>query len=201
MQIRTIFLIILIIFVSGCATLPHPTTTQSITRSERQAQLRALNNWEVSGALGVIYANKSDIAHFDWQQQENNYTINIHGPLHIGSADIIGTEDSVILRQSNAKELQAKNPETLIKREFGWTLPISNLRSWVLAVPAQTKITKIQFDTANHLVYLEQQGWQIEYTNFTAINGIDLPTKIKLQKQNLTVKLAIKSWTLNTTKL
>lgn len=198
--LKPLFLLV-IIFAAGCVILPHPKTSQPQNWQARQNQLKSINNWEVTGSIGVIYANKSDIAHFDWQQQKQNYSIDIHGPLNLGSALIKGSPGLVTMQQSENRELHAKNPESLIKREFGWTLPVSNLRYWILALPAPTKIASMQLDSENHLISLQQQGWQIEYSDFQNIYGIDLPSKIKMQQQNLKIKLAIKSWNLSSTNL
>jgi outer membrane lipoprotein LolB len=46
----------------------------------------------------------------------------------------------------------------------------------------------------NHLSYLKQQGWEIEYADFRSIGNIDLPQKIWLENPKLRAKLVIKKW-------
>ena len=52
----------------------------------------------------------------------------------------------------------------------------------------------MNFDAYHHLVSLTQQGWNISYVNYTAVNGIDLPSKIILEHSALRVVIVITAW-------
>jgi len=190
-KITKLLVIVFLLLQAGCATFeqkkPHYLTWQ-----ERHTELNKLNAWQIKGSLGVIYKNKSDIVSFNWQEQRDNYQIELFGPLNIGAATIIGNNDGVTLQASNKKFFQAKTAEKLLYQQFGWKLPVANMRYWIFANPAPHKITTAEFDSYNHLIFLEQQGWLITFTDFTNVNGIDIPSKIRMQNSNLKIKVAIK---------
>ena len=51
-------------------------------------------------------------------------------------------------------------------------------------------------DTAGRLAMLGQADWQIEYLGYKKIDEIDLPRKIVLQNDQLTIRLVIDQWML-----
>ena len=84
-----------------------------------------------------------------------------------------------------------------MQQVLGWQLPVTNLYFWVRGLPAPNSSASTTFDPYHHLIELEQQGWQIQYERYTAIQGIDLPSKLRLKRGQLQVKIVISSWKLS----
>jgi len=162
----------------------------------RQKQLTNLKNWDLQSAISIKNAQQHVTARIYWQQLALNYRLNITSPFNIGGFKITGDSAYVTWYRSTTDKVIAKNPEELMSRELGWSLPISNLRYWVLALPAPKLAYSSQFDTYNHLIYLQQQGWQINYADFISVDKIDLPTTILLSNTKLQIKIIIKQWEL-----
>lgn len=196
-QPLSILIIFLVSVISGCANLhPVPLTSPQLSWKQRQQQLQNLNHWTLRGSISITYGNKSDIASFDWQQVAATYLINIRAPLNLSSARIEGNATQVVLWQSTTQKITARTPESLISKQFGWNLPISNLKYWIRSLPAPGKTDKIQLDDLHHLAVLHQQGWVITYSNYQLVNGTDLPEKIEIQRPQLKIKLVIRTWEL-----
>jgi outer membrane lipoprotein LolB len=191
--IKQIFTIITILLLSACATVPQP-GTHYLTWQQRQQQLQATNSWDMYAVLGVRFAGKNTMVHFYWQQIANNFTINISTPINIGGVIITGSTKQVTLWRSATDKIVAKTPEQLMYQELGWSLPLFDLKYWVLGLPAPHIPYNAKFDMYNHLSYLKQQGWEIEYADFRSIGNIDLPQKIWLENPKLRAKLVIKKW-------
>ena len=177
----------LVLLLFGCATTKH----------QHQTQLVNINQWKVTGVISINHDNKNDVAYFNWQQSQDNYTLDLHGPMNLGSVHIAGNKQRTILQQTKNQQIIARTPENLIYRQFGWFLPISNLKYWIFASPAPCKAKALQFDTYNHLIQFTQQGWQINYSNFIALKNIDLPSKIEIKNSKLKIKIIIKTWIIN----
>lgn len=197
-KISGLFICLLFALLSGCATYYPKTATSGnhmLTWKNREYQLNEFNTWKASGSFGVTVDGKTNIASFDWQQNNKKYLINIFTALHVGSAKIIGNDTSVTLWKSEKTAITAKNPEDLLYHEFGWTLPIANLIYWVKGVPAPGFFAaKMHFDAFLHLISFEQQNWQIQYRDFVSVDDIDVPTKIYLENPKLKIKIVIKHW-------
>jgi outer membrane lipoprotein LolB len=190
--------------LSGCGLFTRQAAQQATSPtaelhhmqwSARQRQLQEITDWNIQGALGITYKNKTEILSFSWQRQQPNYRINLHGPMHLASIHISGDANSATLQKSATNTITASSPEELLRQQVGWELPLSNLNYWIRGLPMPTAnsasmlnpsnqqqaAAKLKFDAYNHLVQLIQDGWQINYSNFRSFNGIDLPTKIYLR--------------------
>jgi outer membrane lipoprotein LolB len=195
------------LLLSSCATIKTtpPAAVPAFHKvpwQKRQAALAKLNAWTISGSIGATYNNNTDIASFDWQNISNNrYVINMHSPLNLKTIRITGDGNETILWTTQTQKITAKTPEELLVSQLGWPIPISNMIYWVKALPAPHVSKIMQFDDYNHLTTLKQQGWQIQYSNFTAINGIDLPLKIYFINNDLHIKMVIKRWQLECQRL
>ena len=190
---KTILLFTGVVFLVGCAHFQPQPTFKYIPWQERKTKLQQNKSWIINGSLSITHNKKREIANFEWQQNKSNYVINISGPMNLRRVDIVGTANQVELCQSNNKCIKAKSPEQLFFNQFGWQLPISNMRYWVLALAAPTKIEATRFDQYGHLVALKQQGWKIYYSEFHPVNNVDLPDIIELQNKKFFIKIKIKN--------
>ncbi|EKE00678.1 MAG: hypothetical protein ACD_21C00293G0007 [uncultured bacterium] len=191
---KTSLLLIGMALLMGCAHFQPQPKFKYISWQERQAKLQQNKNWVARGVLSVTYNKKRDIAHFEWQQNQDDYVINISGPMNLNKVKIVGAANKAEFCQSNGKCVQAKSSEQLFFKQFGWRLPVSNIRYWVLALPAPGKAENFGFDQYGHLVSFEQQGWRVKYSEFQSVKNIDLPNIIELKDKNFLIKLKIRDY-------
>ncbi len=164
--------------------------------AERQRQLSNLTAWNLQGAIGMQQNTKHWSASINWQQQQaNTYTIRLYGPFGAGATVLKGQPGQAsLVTNDHPQPITSSNPQSLIAKETGWQLPVDNLYYWVRSLPAPGSPSKVTFDQANHLSTLEQAGWQINYLNYTSVNGLDLPNIIRLNSADFSIKLVIKNW-------
>jgi outer membrane lipoprotein LolB len=193
--VKILYIFLVLACLAGCATVTQLGLGEhKLSWPARQKQLNNLKNWNLHSAIGIKNLNQRTAAHVHWQQFENNYILNITSQFNIGGVKIVGDSTGVTLWRSATNKISAQTPEELMYQELGWALPIDNLRYWILGLPAPKLVCTSQFDAYNHLIYLQQQGWQISYSNFISINNIDLPTAILINNSKLQIKVVIKKW-------
>jgi len=197
MKITYAFLFLLCLCLAGCAMFTPTPGEHYLSWQARQKQLTALNSWNLQSAVGIKNLKQRITAHVNWQQADNNYILNITSQFNIGGVKIVGDSNQVILWRSTTNKFVAKNPEELMFKELGWSLPVSNLRHWILGLPVPNKTHILQFDAYNHLIHLQQQGWHVSYADFISVDNIDLPTTILLTNAKLQIKIVIKEWRLS----
>lgn len=191
------YIFLILICLVGCTTVTPPRFgTYHLSWQARQKQLNNLKNWNLYSAIGIKNSQVRTSARVHWQQFEDNYILDITSQFNIGGVKIVGDSSGVTLWRSTTNKISAKTPEKLMYQELGWSLPMDNLRYWILGLPAPKLAYKSQFDAYNHLIYLQQQGWEINYANFISVNNIDLPTSILISNPRLQVKVIIKKWEL-----
>lgn len=198
---RVIGLFVICLLLTGCISMRAPRAPENYqvqTHEQRRVELNDITHWYIRGAMSIRQTNRSDIVQITWQQNGNNYRINISGPLSVGAARLIGRPGHVVLEKSQQEKFTAKNPESLLQQQLGWRLPVSNLFYWVRGLPNPKLTAKTQYDQYGHLITLTQSNWQVHYQRFLRVKNIDLPSIMSLTNPKLKVKLVIKRWQIQT---
>lgn len=162
---------------------------------QRQAVLQDLKNWRLKGRIGIVSAEESGSASIHWEQQEQAYSLRILAPFGRGSLHIEGSDTGVVMRNGNGEEVRAGSAEELIWRQTGWLIPVSDLRSWIIGLPAQTH-EQYRLDDNGRLAQLNDSEWAVEYRRYKRVKGYELPDKIRLSGPELSIKLSISKWEL-----
>lgn len=192
-------LLLMVLLTAACAHRTNLTPPENVL--EHQRQLQTIEHWQLSGKLGIRTANDSGSASLKWSQENADYEINLSGPLGQKRMLITGSPDKVRLEQSGEPAQEAKSPEILIKKQLGWTLPVTQLAYWVRGVPApKGRITRLEQNSAGLIAQLQQGDWLITYSNYSDqhFNGktLALPGKITAEYQDVRLILAIRQWQL-----
>jgi outer membrane lipoprotein LolB len=192
---KNLLTLILLFTLTGCASLTlQPTHTTPWP--QRQTQLTALKQWSAEGSIGARSSKQGLNASFAWQQQTNDYTIQLFGPLGIHRTQLAGNKQQVTLQTSD-QTYSARNPEILLQQRTGWRLPVSNLYYWLRGLPAPNTRYIKTLDEQHHIVQLKQAGWDVQYLGYTPVKHLDLPERILLTNPQWQVRLVIHNWQLN----
>jgi outer membrane lipoprotein LolB len=183
--------------LAGCATQIEPPVPQTAYHikswKQRKLNLAEKTCWNLQGAVSVQSQQKTQLGSFTWNQMNQYYTITISGPLNIGSLYIQGDPRQVTLYKPSGM-YKAPTAEALMQAQLGWYLPISNMYFWIRGLPAPRLAGRKAYDSYGHLIFLQQQGWEIYFQAFQPHGTIDLPRKIIMANQQLRVKLVINHW-------
>lgn len=187
--------------LSGCVSLPTPTpqsanSFQTKTAEERETALNAIQSWEASGAISIQRAGQSPlIMRYEWQQTgASRYQVDLAASLNLAAVSITGGPHQVTLRKGNEPPITAATPEALMQKNLGWSLPIPALWYWARGLPAPGARGQAQYDHYGHLTLLQQNGWQVQFTGYHTVQGVDLPQIIELRRSDILAKIVIKEW-------
>lgn len=194
---KIISLLFICAFITACAPprpMAEPPENKPMPVEEREAQTSVVSKWELNGAMAVKSPKKSFTATVNWLQRgSGTYQIRMFGPLGSG-AIVIKKQGSSVTLQDGAKKFSSNSADKLFLQQTGVALPVSNLFYWVRGLAAPGGGASIKRDAYNHLSTLRQAGYSIQYLRFTSVNGTDLPSKIKLTGNGLSIKFIIKRW-------
>ena len=162
--------------------------------TKSQGNLNDIKSFDISGALAAKNKNKAWTASLNWLQRgPNAYQIRLFGPLGSGTI-IIEKKGDVISYVDGAKKLSSHNADELFEHQTGIRLPVNNLYYWVRGLPAPGAVDHVQRDPAGHLISLDQTGYHISYSDYSAAHQYQLPGKIQLLGHGEMIKLVIKRW-------
>ena len=197
-QLRTILLFFLLLGMVGCTTVAPPSSSSSQTPKvpwkKREMMLSELNRWQLSGKIAVQTSHDSGSASVDWIQNARQYNISLMGPLGAGAMKLNGANSHATLQTADGKQLTANNAEELLAKGWGFHLPISHLNYWIRGIPVPGIPYSSQFDGAERLSTLSQQGWYIQFQNYTRVGMLDLPSRLSITSPQLRAKIVIYQW-------
>jgi len=185
--------------LAACAAVPpqRPTAESERLWSLRVASLSGLRDWGFSGRVAVQADEEGWHANLQWRQRPDRYDIRILAPLGQGAAWLHGDARGVRLRTAGNGDHYAADPETLLREQLGWQVPVSGLRYWVVGLPDAGAAAVKVLDADGRLVRLRQAGWDIEFQRYRVVDGMQLPDRIALSNARLKVRVLIDQWQLH----
>jgi outer membrane lipoprotein LolB len=190
-------LILFFCVLSSCALAPplqESPQNKAISWDSRTAELSKISTWNLTALIAIRTQTENNSASLQWQQTPSGYSLYLLGPLGTHSFKLTGNASHVTLENSQGQKSSANTPELLLAEQTGWKLPVSNLRYWIRGIPVPGIPVQKSLDAYSHLTALTQQGWRVDFLRYSAVNQVDLPTKIFITSPDLTVKIIIKHW-------
>jgi outer membrane lipoprotein LolB len=175
---RVLTWIALATMLAGCATRRGPIDPVSDD-----------GHWRLEGRLAVSDGRESGSGSVIWEQDGDDFSIQLRAPVSGQSWRLIGDADACALEGLKPYPLTADSPEVLLERELGWHLPVRPLRRWLQGQPFGADVSVVR-DGEGRITGFVEAGWTIEYRDYRD----DRPTRITARKPPYQVRLAIKSW-------
>ena len=189
----------LAITTQGCVTTPKQANSIDIASQklyqQHQEDIKTISKFTLKGRIGVQTEGKGFSGSLTWQHDSANDDIALYSPLGGQVASIEKTADKVTLEDAKGNSISAPDAETLTQNTLGWQLPLSGMVDWSLGRPTSSSIQNSTWDEQGHLSTLKQNGWDIEYQNYSEQNKHFLPSKIFLRSEKVNLKLLVENWT------
>ena len=192
----------LCLLLAGCAgapptPVPEPVASPETTWQSRQLQLTALQSWQLSARLIVSTEEEAWQLDVIWQQQADNYEIQISGPFGMGKVRLQGSEDGVFLYDGEGRAYYAQEPEHLLLEHTGVFMPVTSLYYWVRGLPDSTinAVLIPQLDAWGRLIHLRQNGWSVDMKRYAQVDALQLPDKLFIRNdQDIEVRMVVDKW-------
>ena len=151
-------------------------------------------SWQLNGKIAVQTAQDSGSATILWIENHDRYNVSLYGPLGTQGLKLTGQPGHVTLITADGKRFIAESAEQLLAENWGFHLPLSNLRYWIRGLPVPGIPHDSRFDNQHRLIFLNQQGWRVEFQDYVATKTIDLPNKLLINSATLKTKIVIYQW-------
>ena len=183
--------------LAGCSTVPEaPPLEQSW--QERHQQLSKIAQWSLRGRLAVNNGVEAWHLNIWWQQRDEEYQIQLHGPFGSGKVLLKGNNYGVVLQDADERTYYATDAETLLYTQTGVTMPVQGLRYWVLGLTRPGASGEPLLDDQGRLKQVTQAAWEVDFRRYMRVNGMDLPRKIFIVQpgKEIDVRLVVDRWQL-----
>jgi len=185
--------------LTACTTLsghaPQGAADEAAWQS-RLARLDALGSWELSGRVGVINGKDGGSGSLDWKQQGPELTFDFRGPLGAGAIHIQGDAGALRIQSSRGDDFITTDPEQDFTAHMHMPMPVLSMRYWMLGIPDPTAAYTKTADSRGEPLSLEQRDWQVEYQEYSDVQGYALPVRFTLTRGEVHIKVAVNQWTL-----
>ena len=167
-------LLLLLMLVGGCATTAKP-----------QAPAAMLDAWELRGKLGLRATGQAANLSFQWSQRsEGVFRIRLLGPLGVSLGSVEGNTAWAVADFDG--ELIEGPGDSLLLPTLGFNVPLSSMYYWVRGLP-DPSMPDVTSDSG-----FVQGRWTIDVTKGSEAD--DLPRKVNIQGNDLSVRLAAMRW-------
>lgn len=187
-----------VLLLAGCSSVPEilPVKDPAQVWQSRQQALSSVQHWRISGRLVVTNGVEAWHLKVDWRQDADVYVIHLSGPFGAGHVRLQGSHSGVVLQNADNESFYAQDAEELLYAQTGVRMPMGGLRYWIVGLPDPTGNGVPQLDAFGRLQRLEQQQWNIVFKRYKSVNGLELPEKIFIDKQDVDIRLVIDEWEL-----
>jgi outer membrane lipoprotein LolB len=180
----------LALLVAGCATAPVSTPSPG-----RAADPQALTQWTARGRIALTAQGEGGSGSFVWQQRSERTELAVRGPLGAGGLSIVTDGDTLQLDDGSGQALDGDAARVALERRLGARLPLSELRYWILGVPAPDAMAPAQSATGP-VAGFTQAGWVITYDAFRAAGDWSLPARLTATTGDARVRIVVDDWQL-----
>lgn len=199
-------LVFCVLLTAGCSTLA-PIANDNAS-SENTAQQSATRQYresiDLAGRLSVQYQrngnDESLHASFTWQQTPTHSMVTILSPLGQILATIETNPNGATLIESGQPARSAADVDALAAHALGWPLPVAGLHKWLQGF-ATSDVQRAFVATPNQRAVITQDGWQIQYPDWQAIDGSNTqrPKRIDLtrsteQAGKVNIRIVLDRW-------
>lgn len=187
----------LLLLVTACTPFwqTKPVTPAEILWQQRATELQQLDEWSFRGRTLIQQGKEGWNAGVSWDQNQDSFKIRLTGPFAQGAVELTGNAQQVEMLTSEGERFTAETPEHLLEEVLGWRLPVSALRDWVRGLPYQDEpVTLREIDDKGHLLAINQAGWQVEFLRYVPFAGQQIPDKVFIKHDDLSVRLVISGW-------
>lgn len=179
--------------LAGCVTVP-PKAPEAQSWDARRAELQQRDSFELKGRLAVAAGQEGFNARLRWEQQGAHSALALDGPLGVGGVRISTNGSDIEVLNSRGERLDSEAARQELAMRLGFEPPIASLRYWVLGVPDPAKPAEEMLDAEQRLATLVQDGWHIEFTSYSPVDGKWLPSRMTLKRDDVRVRVLVDGW-------
>ena len=193
-MLRRLLLATVVVMLASCRTVPPVHEPSATTWELRRPQLQARDKFELKGRVAVAAGGEGFNARLRWVQDGRQTRMSLDGPLGAGGVQVTSDGSAVSIVTSRGERLDNDAARAELTNRLGFEPPLDGLRYWILGVPEPGHPAQESLDGQQRLAALQQDGWQIQYTDYMSVRGEWLPSKLTLQRQGVRLRVVVDGW-------
>jgi len=182
--------------LAGCRTPPpHPSGPGADAPwPEQRSALEKLESYGLAGRVAVAANGQGFSGSLRYAQQPRRAEVSLDGPLGIGGLRIAFADEEMSLQTSRGEKLDGVAARAELERRLGFELPLSEMRWWLLGIPAPGQV-ELEADAASGEIHgFIQNGWRVSINSRAPGLGFSLPQRLTAERAGARMKLVVERW-------
>jgi outer membrane lipoprotein LolB len=189
---RLFFISLCCAVLAACATTRRVPAPPAAGWEQRAAELQRLTSWHLDGRAAVAVGTQGWQASLNWQQRGDSAEVHLSGPLGVGALMLKRTPEGLSLNGAPPSDAVLAQ----LQERLGFTLPIDQLRFWLLGVPDPGAAFELKRNDQERASQLIQGEWTIDYDRYMPVDGDLLPAHLVLNREGTRVRIVADHWQL-----
>jgi outer membrane lipoprotein LolB len=164
----------------------------------RAVALETTSDWRLQARVAISAGRQGGSGQLDWQQQGAGYRIAFDAPLNAQGWRLQGDATRACLDGLPGGTQCAADADGLLAGVLGQPVPLDALGAWLRGMPADAARFGVAtpWSSDDGTVGLEQAGWRIGYTRWSAPAGgsVAMPIAMVAQRGDLRLRLVVDTW-------
>jgi outer membrane lipoprotein LolB len=186
-----------VLLLAGCRTAPPRTLPGPGADAPwplQRSGLEQLDRYSLAGRVAVAANGQGFSASLRYTQQPRRSDLALDGPLGVGGLRVALENEDLSIATSRGDKLDGETARAELERRMGFPLPISELRWWLLGIPAPGQ-SEVNADAASGEIHdFTQNGWRVTITARAPALGFALPQRLTAERAGARMKLVVERW-------
>ena len=153
----------------------------------------------LKGKVAVREAGENFSANVLWVQEGDGFRIDLWGPLGQGRVQLVKDGSALEVRDGSGALVDRGDPEAVMRRALGWSMPVDVLPHWVVGRPLEeVGIENVSRDEANRITGFAQLNWQVSLERYEGWGdgpeARQLPGRITAENARTRLRLVVSEW-------
>jgi len=188
-----------VLLVAGCRTAPvapvsGPGPGADAPWPLQRERLETLDRYSLNGRVAVAANGQGFSASLRYLQQPQRAEMALDGPMGLGGMRLTLEGENLAVATSNGETLDGGAARDEIERRLGFSLPLAEMRWWLLGIPAPGEAALDQDGVTGEIRGFRQNGWQVNVDARAPAMGFALPQRLTAQREGARLKLAVDRW-------
>ena len=184
--------------LAGCRTAPPPAAVPGpgadAPWAEQRRGLERLESYAVTGRVAVAANGQGFSAGLRYQQQPRRSDLALDGPLGLGGLRVALEGEQLNVSTSRGEKLDGQAARDELERKLGFALPLTELRWWLLGIPAPGEASVNQDAGSGEIRDFLQNGWHVSINSRAPALGFSLPLRLTAEREGARMKLLVDRW-------
>jgi outer membrane lipoprotein LolB len=149
--------------------------------------------------VAVQEAGENFTANLLWHQDGDGFQIDLWGPLGQGRVQLVKQGGELEIRDGTGEVMERGEPEAVMRRALGWSMPVDVISDWVVGQPAEgLGIEDVSRDAQDRITAFGQLDWRVSLERYRAWGSgaevRDLPGRITAENARTRLRLVVSEW-------